>query len=98
MPRLSAWFVRASLIFLAAGFTLGALMQVNQAWSFYPPIWKLLPVHIEILLMGWLLQLAAGVAFWILPRWSASPNPRGNENLVWLAFWLVNLGIGLVIL
>ena len=98
MPRLSAWFVRASLVYLALGFTLGALLQINSALAVHPLIWKLLPIHIEILLMGWFVQLAAGVAFWILPRFSASPAPRGNEDLVRLAFWLINTGIGLVIL
>jgi hypothetical protein len=32
-----------------------------------------------------------------LPRLSGA-LPRDNERLVWLAFWLINLGIGLVIL
>jgi hypothetical protein len=98
MPRLSTWFVRLSLIYLSLGFTLGALIQVNQAWAFFTPIWKLLPIHIEMLLMGWFFQLAVGVAFWILPRWSSTPRPRGDERLAWLTFWLVNLGIGLIIL
>jgi hypothetical protein len=97
MPRLSTWFVRASLIYLALGFTLGALMQTNQALNFSPYMARLLPVHIEVLLMGWFIQLAVGVAFWILPRWSSNPHPRGNEQLVWLAFGLINLGIWLII-
>jgi heme/copper-type cytochrome/quinol oxidase subunit 1 len=97
MPRLSSWFVRASLIYLALGFTLGALLLANKGLEFYPLIWKLLPIHIELLMMGWFVQLAVGVAFWILPRLSG-PTPRGNERLVRLAFWLINIGIGMVIL
>ncbi len=97
MPRLTVQFVRASLIYFALGFTLGAILLSNKGLAFYPPTWRLLPIHIEILMMGWFVQLAAGVAFWILPRLSGSA-PRGNERLVWLSFWLVNLGIGLVIL
>jgi type II secretory pathway component PulM len=50
----------------------------------------------EFLLIGWLVQLAMGVAFWILPRF-AGRVPRGNERLVWLAFFLLNAGIWLVI-
>ena len=97
MPRLSSWFVRASLTYLAVGFTLGALLLANKGLEFYPLIWKLQPIHSEMLLMGWYVQLAAGVAFWILPRLSGSA-PRGDERLVWLAFWLINAGIGMVIL
>jgi hypothetical protein len=97
MPRLSSWFVHASLIYLALGFTLGALMLANKGLEFYALIWRLQPIHIEMLMMGWFVQLAAGMTFWILPRLSGS-SPRGNEWLVWLAFWLINFGIGMVIL
>lgn len=97
MPRVSTWFVRTSLIYLGIGFSLGALLLANKALPFYPPMWKLLPVHGEVLLIGWLVQLAMGVAFWILPRISGT-NPRGNQLLVYLAFWLINLGIALVIM
>ncbi len=96
MPRLSVWFLRASLIYLAAGFTLGALMLANKGLGFYPALWSVLPIHMETLLAGWFLQLAIGMAFWILPRYRQGP-PRGNEKLVWFSFGLLNLGIGLVI-
>jgi cbb3-type cytochrome oxidase subunit 1 len=97
MPRLSSLFARISLIYLAAGFTLGALLLANKGLVFLPSIWKLLPIHIEVLLMGWFVQLAIGVAYWILPR-IPGESPRGSVKLVWASFWLLNLGIGLVIL
>ncbi len=97
MPRLSCWFVRASLIYLAIGFTFGALMLANEGLGFDPLLGLLLPAHMEMLLVGWLVQLAMGVAFWILPRFPQGP-PRGNETLAWLAFVLLNLGIALVVI
>ncbi len=97
MPALSVRFIRAALIYLALGFTLGAVLLSNEALAFYPPVQKLLPSHMEMLLMGWFIQLALGVAYWILPRLPGA-RPRGNENMVWLAFWLINSGIVLVIL
>jgi hypothetical protein len=97
LPAISTRFVRASLIYLALGFTLGALMLVNKALAFSPLTWRLLPIHIETLLIGWFVQLALGVAFWILPR-LPGPAPRGHLPLVWISFGLINLGIGLVIL
>jgi len=97
VPRLSTWFVRSSLVYLALGFTLGAILLVNKGLAFLPQVWKLLPIHIEMLLMGWFVQLAAGVGYWILPRLSGE-RPRGDVRITWLAFWLINLGIGLVIL
>ena len=97
MPRLSSLFARVSLIYLVLGFTLGALLLANKGLAFLPSIWKVLPIHIEVLLMGWFVQLAIGVAYWILPR-IPGESPRGNVKLVWTSFWLLNLGIGLVIL
>lgn len=95
MPRLSAWFVRAALVYLALGFTFGGLLLANKGVPLYPLTWRLLPAHIEFLLFGWTLQLIFGVAFWILPRWQSQ---RGNVRPAWLALLLVNAGVWLVVL
>ncbi|HRA68121.1 MAG TPA: hypothetical protein PL187_19000 [Caldilinea sp.] len=95
MPRLSAWFVRAALSYLTLGFTFGALMLANKGIPLHPLLWRLLPAHIEFLLFGWTVQLAFGVAFWILPRWQTQ---RGDLRPAWAAFILLNGGIWLVVL
>jgi hypothetical protein len=92
MPRLSVWFVRASFIYLLLGFFFGALILAQKGISFCPPVWTLFPLHVEFLLMGWLVQLTMGVAFWIIPRFSSSA-PRGPVGLVWLSFVFLNAGI-----
>lgn len=92
MPRLSAWFIRTALVYLALGFTFGALVLFQKGVSFAPGVWRLLPLHIEYLLMGWTAQLALGVAYWILPRFRFG-QPRGDERPAWLAYGLLNLGI-----
>ena len=92
MPRLSVWFVRASLTYLLLGFFFGALILAQKGISFYPPVWNLFPLHVEFLLVGWLIQLAMGVAFWIIPRFSGA-SPRGPVGLFWLSFALLNAGI-----
>jgi hypothetical protein len=96
MPRLSVYFIRASLIYLLLGFTFGALILASKGLIIVPSIWILLPIHIEFDLIGWLVQLAMGVAFWILPRFSKDPI-RGKERLSWSAFILINAGILLVV-
>lgn len=94
MPRLSVWFLRSALFSLGFGFTLGALMLFNKGIPINPFLWRLLPAHIEFLLIGWIVQLIMGVGFWILPRFLHEPK-RGNVALAWFAFGLVNLGIWL---
>ena len=91
MPRLSAWALRAALLYLLAGFTLGALMLADKGAPFWPAVWQVLPVHIEFLLVGWLVQLAMGVAYWILPRLRG--GSRGNETLAVIAVISLNLGV-----
>jgi hypothetical protein len=78
---------------LLLGFTFGALLLWNKGVLIAPQLWLLLPAHIELLLIGWTVQLALGVAYWILPRFQTS---RGNTAPVWSAFVLLNLGVILV--
>lgn len=95
MPRQSAWFIKASLIYLATGFTLGGLMLANKGILISPIVFTFLPAHMEFLLLGWLVQLAMGVVFWVVPRFSGA-KPRGNVHFIIAAFCLLNLGIILV--
>jgi len=92
MPRLSVFFIRASLIYLLLAFTLGGLLLVNKGMMISPYIWRWLPLHMEFALMGWMVQLTMGVAFWILPRFSRGA-PRGTIWLLGLSFILLNAGI-----
>jgi hypothetical protein len=103
MPRLSQYFTRAAMFNLLLGFTFGALMLSNKGIPIHPSLWRLLPAHIEILLLGWTLQLAFGVAFWIAPRFlertrQVNKPPRGNETGAWIALALLNAGVWLVAL
>jgi hypothetical protein len=97
MPRLSVCFVRASLIYLVLGFTFGGLLLANKGVMISPFIWALLPVHIEFTFIGWMIQLALGIAFWILPRFSKGPL-RGNERWSWGTLILLNAGILCIVL
>jgi hypothetical protein len=92
VPRLSVWIIRTALLYLGVGFTLGAMILFQKGVPYAGSVWRLLPVHVEFLLIGWTLQLAMGVAFWILPRFILGA-PRGDERLVWLAYALLNAGV-----
>lgn len=98
MPRVSVWLIRAALLYLGAGFTLGALLLVNKGTGFAPAVWHWLPVHFELLLVGWFVQLVMGVAYWIFPRFGMTRAARGREGLAWAAFGFLNAGVWLVCL
>ncbi|HEU5041749.1 MAG TPA: hypothetical protein VFT84_13045 [Gemmatimonadales bacterium] len=92
MPRLSVWMIRTALLHLALGFLIGALLLARRSLppSAFLPLLR--PLHAELLLLGWTVQLAMGVAFWILPRFRTGPE-RGREWPAWLAYVLLNLGV-----
>jgi hypothetical protein len=97
VPRLSVYFIRASLVYLLLSFTIGGLMLANKGMPISALIWALLPLHIDFAFAGWMIQLAMGVAFWVLPRFPRGA-PRGNENLSWWALILINTGILLAVI
>ena len=78
MPRLSVWAVRLSLLYLLFGFTLGALILANKGVPFTPWVWNFLPTHIDVLLFGFVIQLAIGMAYWILPCAIAAARAEAN--------------------
>jgi heme/copper-type cytochrome/quinol oxidase subunit 1 len=92
MPKLSVWFVRASLIHMGIGFLLGTMILHHKGIPIYLWTWKLLNPHIEMMIFGWTMQFVMGVAFWILPRFPREPR-YGNTRLGWWSFALLNLGV-----
>lgn len=90
MPRLTVWFLRTALIDLLLGFTFGALLLIHKGMLWFPWAWRFLPLHVDLLLLGWMGQLAMGVAFWILPRFGTR---RGVVWLAWVAWGSLNAGI-----
>jgi len=93
MPRVSAWFIRASLCHLVAGFAIGAVLLSSKGLSIAMGVWVLRAVHIEMLLVGWIIQLVMGVAIWIFPRVGLRRAPRRSVVLAWVAFGLLNSGV-----
>jgi hypothetical protein len=100
MPRLSVWFVRTSLLYLVLGFTLGTLLlaQKGLGISAGGGLWAWRPAHVELLLIGWTVQLVMGVAYWIFPRFGMSLAARRIEPGAWVAFGLLNGGVWAVAL
>jgi len=97
LPRLTVFTLKAGMIYLILGFTLGSLLLFHKGIPLHPILWSLLPAHINFLFFGWMVQLIMGMAFWIFPRFAQAPK-RGNFKIAWLAVILLNSGIWLIVL
>ena len=92
MPRLSRLLIRSALIWLAIGYGVGGLLLTQKGHPLASWLWSLRYTHVHILLVGWTMQFASGVAFWILPRLDASGS-RGDERLIWWYYGALNIGV-----
>lgn len=65
-------FLRASLLWLVVGTSLGAAMAIHPAWAVYRP------AHLHALLLGFVMMMIAGVAYHVIPRFTmaALHSPR----------------------
>jgi hypothetical protein len=98
MDPLSSVMLRAALIWLLAGFVIGAAMLTDRA---LPGQWRLwmAPSHAHMLFVGWFLQFAVGVAYWLLPRRRSTERPLGyGERAAYVAVVALNLGLVLRII
>jgi hypothetical protein len=95
MDRVSVNMVRAALVWLALGVCLGAVMLTDHL---IPGTWRFWfgPTHGHMLFVGWFLQFAVGVAYWLLPRQRTDLRPMGyNERVAYAAFMILNWALAL---
>lgn len=93
MDRLTSVMVRLALLWLLAGFVIGGAMLVDRA---VPGDWRvwLAPSHGHMLFVGWFLQFALGIAYWLLLRKRTPELPLGyNERLAYGAVGMLNVGL-----
>jgi len=97
MPGLSVIMVRIALIHLAVGATIGGLLLADKGLHLWSWIWMWRPGHIHMMLSGWTVQFAWGVAIWILPRLDATGS-RGALWSAWVCCVAINGGVALTTL
>ena len=90
MPALSRWCLRAALAYLVCGMAMGSWMLIVQARRGYGPGAPWPALHAHLLLVGFLLLLIFGVAFWMFPRVAGR---RTGRDVGWIAFALLNAGL-----
>jgi cbb3-type cytochrome oxidase subunit 1 len=82
-------FIRASLLWFAAGIVLGLAMAIHPAWIVYRP------AHAHMNLVGFVVMMIFGVGYQMLPRFFG--HPIHSKTWAEAHVWLANLGLaGLV--
>ena len=95
MPRIARSFVRTSFVYLVVAFVLGALMMLDDWLSFSRWLQVVYLSQLHLLVVGWITQLAIGVAYWMFPRFlrAQDSRPRGSDALAWTVFLCLNAGL-----
>ena len=92
MPRLTRYFIKTALVYLALSLILGVLLAARSALALPDELAVLSPVFFHLLMVGWVTQLIFGMLFWMLPKYSKE-LPRGPEKVAWAAYLLLNSGL-----
>jgi hypothetical protein len=95
MPPIARTFVKAAFLYFLVAFLLGALMMLDRWLDFSRWLGALTMSQLHLLVVGWITQLAIGVAYWIFPRFlkEQDPRPRGSDTLAWFVFASLNAGL-----
>ncbi len=93
MDPLTRLMGKTSLVYLFSGFILGGVLLAadgfGATWTGY---WA--TTHAHILFVGWFVQFALGIAYWLLPRRKTPEKPYGyNTTLGYIAYGLINTGL-----
>jgi len=82
-------FIRASLVWLALGITLGLCMAAHPQWIIYRP------AHVHMNLIGFVTMMIFGVAYHVVPRFTG--NPLSSRTLPGYHWWISNLGLAAMV-
>ena len=82
-------FIKAALVWLGLGVTLGVAMAVHPLWIIYRP------AHVHMNLLGFVTMMIYGVAYHVIPRFTGFPLYSRRAPVAQL--WLSNIGLFLMV-
>lgn len=87
------WFVRrfikAALVWLGLGVTLGVAMAAHPLWIIYRP------AHVHMNLLGFVTMMIYGVGYHVVPRFFG--HPLHSPKLGAVHWWLSNVGLAAMV-
>lgn len=90
MPLLTRWYIRSALVYLTAALLLAVVLALPIN---LPPFIRFMnPAYFHLFLVGWVTQMIFGVIYWMFPIITRA-RPRGNEQLAWASYILLNVGL-----
>lgn len=104
MPTTTRIFVKMSIIHLAIGATLGAILFIHRWLPLGAGVPILRTSHVQLVIAGWLTQFIMGIGWWLFPPLAPHQRMResgkrrgqalrGSEVLFWMTFATLNAGI-----
>ncbi len=81
-------FVKAALVWLGLGVTLGVIMAVHPEMAVYRT------AHLHMNLLGFVSMMIYGVAYHVMPRFTG--NAIHNVQIAVAQLWLANAGLALL--
>ncbi|MEO7085959.1 MAG: cbb3-type cytochrome c oxidase subunit I [Gemmatimonadaceae bacterium] len=82
-------FVKASLVWLGAGVTLGVAMAVHPSWEIYKP------AHEHMNLLGFVTMMIFGIGYHVLPR--IAGRPLYSPRIAGAHWFIANAGLATMV-
>jgi len=82
-------FLKASLVWLGLGVSLGVAMAVHPSWAVYRT------AHLHMNLVGFVTMMIFGVAYHVIPRFTG--HPLHSPRLAVAQWWVANAGLALFV-
>ncbi len=92
MPTITRYFIKAAMLYFVGGLLTGFLISARTVLNLPAVLTAMSPTYLHMLVMGWITQLIIGIAYWMFPKFSKE-SPRGDENIGWIIWWLLNVGL-----
>jgi hypothetical protein len=95
MPPIARTYVKAAFLYFVAAFLIAALIMLDRWLNFSRWLKLVYLSQLHLLVVGWITQLAIGVAYWIFPRFlkEQDSRPRGSDALAWGVLVCLNIGL-----
>ena len=92
MPVVTRWFIKSALVYLVVAFVLAIVLALPRSVGMPPFVAAMNPAYFHLILVGWVTQMIFGVIYWMFPIVTRD-QPRGNERLSVVCYFLLNVGL-----